>query len=152
VDGTRCPRGGLREFLVTNQLTDTKFLEELGQHGLVEVEKRLSSYRAVLSSIKQRKKFPVNKPDTHGARILQAWLARSGKHHRAGLMDSRGDASMEPPTKRARLVVEDEVRAGDSQTTQPQEEKEETTSDLADELRPCIESLKCRSCLDVWMI
>lgn len=136
MDGTRCPRGGLREFLGRKQLSDTKFIEDLGRYGLVDVDKLLPSYRAVLSSIKQRRRFPINKPDTHGARILQAWVASCGKHHRDDL--SLRTESIEPPAKRPRIAVERE------HIQQPVVEEGKEENSLADELRPCIESLKCR--------
>ena len=144
-EGKACSRGGLREFLIKNQLSDTKFIEELGQYGLCEVEKRMASYRAVLSGIKQRKRFPVHKPETHGARILQAWLAKC-KRHRDTAEGGGAPLACLPLPKRARTDEAEPVDAASAtqELSVARVEEEKRPPTLFDELRPCIESLQSR--------
>jgi hypothetical protein len=87
VAGRNCPKGGLREYLLAQGLSDRQFIEKLSDFGLPDLAVKFPSYRAVLCEIKKRGTFPANKPTSHGGRMLAAWEASLGKRKLDSFVD-----------------------------------------------------------------
>jgi hypothetical protein len=85
----------LREYLLHQGLSDRQFIEQLGVYGLPDITTKLASYRAVLCDIKKRGNFPLNKPTSHGGRMLAAWSSLLGKRRVESLYP---DTAVEPST------------------------------------------------------